>query len=137
MNNHLVILKCHQKSEICLQTQRYLKTKVLFLYNYQDYQFEKVVNGKKNDPMMPVAWTRAYTTPSGKSARVFTSTMGAAQDFESEGLRKLLVQACYWCVGLENKIDGETKVDMVGDFVAPVFGFNAFRRGIKPAEHAW
>ena len=98
---------------------------------------DPAVNGKKNDPMMPVAWTRTYKTPSGKSARVFTSTMGAAQDFESEGLRKLLVQACYWCVGLENKIDGKTKVDLVGDFKTPAFGFNAFRKGIKPANHAW
>ena len=38
------------------------------------------VAGKKNDPMMPVAWTKTYTTPSGKTARVFTTTMGASQE---------------------------------------------------------
>src|SRR5207248_11222394 len=62
------------------------------------------VIGKPNDPMMPIAWTKTYKTDSGKAARVFTSTMASAQDFASEGLRRLLVNACYWAVGLGDKI---------------------------------
>jgi hypothetical protein len=54
------------------------------------------VAGKPNDPMMPVAWVRTY-----EGARVFTTTMGAAQDLERERLRRLLVNACYWASGLE------------------------------------
>src|SRR5262249_32852559 len=38
------------------------------------------VEGKKNDPMMPVAWVKTYTGEQGKKARVFTTTMGAATD---------------------------------------------------------
>ena len=38
---------------------------------------DKPVEGKKNDPMMPVAWVKTYTGESGKPARVFTTTMGA------------------------------------------------------------
>jgi hypothetical protein len=45
------------------------------------------VPGKVNDPMMPVAWTNTYRGEERKTARVFTSTMGAADDFENEGLR--------------------------------------------------
>ena len=41
---------------------------------------------------------------SGKTARMFCTTMGASQDFASEGLRRLLVNASYWCLGLEDKI---------------------------------
>ena len=43
------------------------------------------VDGPKNDPMMPIAWTKPYRTASGKNARVFTTTMGASQDLQSEG----------------------------------------------------
>ena len=32
----------------------------------------KAVAGKKNSPMMPVAWTKTYKTATGKTARVFT-----------------------------------------------------------------
>jgi len=44
--------------------------------------------------MMPVAWTKTY-----KGARVFNTTMGASQDLMSAGLRRMLVNACYWAVG--------------------------------------
>src|SRR5439155_16227354 len=54
---------------------------------------DKPVEGKKNDPMMPVAWTKTYNGKDGKAGRVFTTTMGASQDLESEGLRRLLVNA--------------------------------------------
>ena len=62
------------------------------------------VDGKKNEPMMPVAWTKTFTTPAGKNARVFTTTMGASQDLANEGLRRLLVNACYWALGMEEQI---------------------------------
>src|SRR5690606_39010122 len=38
---------------------------------------DSAATGEQNDPMMPIAWTRTYTGKSGKSARVFTSTMGS------------------------------------------------------------
>jgi len=61
------------------------------------------VTGTKNEPMMPVAWTKTYAIEGGPSGRVFTSTMGAATDLVSEGTRRLLVNACYWAAGLEKK----------------------------------
>ena len=36
---------------------------------------DKPVAGKKNDPMMPVAWTKTYQGEGGKVGRVFTTTM--------------------------------------------------------------
>src|SRR5262249_34881773 len=79
--------------------------------------------GKPNDPMMPVAWVRTYTGSKGKAARVFTTTMGASQDLLSEGLRRLLVNACYWAVGIEDRISAESKVDLVGEYHPHPFGF--------------
>jgi type 1 glutamine amidotransferase len=92
------------------------------------------VEGPKNTPMMPLAWTRSYTGESGKSARIFTTTMGAAVDLESEGLRRLLVNACYWAVGLEARIPAQSNVDYVGDYKPLWFGFGKHKPGVKPAD---
>jgi hypothetical protein len=92
------------------------------------------VTGKKNDPMMPVAWTKTYSGDEGKTARVFTTTMGASQDFASEGLRRLLVNACYWAVGLEDKIPEKSKADIVGTFDPRPFKNNGFAPGKTPAD---
>lgn len=96
----------------------------------------KRVEKTPNDPMMPVAWTRTFTGRSGRPARVFTTTMGAAVDLESEGLRRLLVNAVYWCLGVENRIPPRADVRLVGDYRPTFFGFGKYRRGLKPAELA-
>jgi type 1 glutamine amidotransferase len=96
---------------------------------------DKPLAGPKNDPMMPVAWTRTWTGASGKPARVFTTTMGSAKDLESEGFRRLLVNACLWAVGREDRIPGRADVDLVGEYRASPFGFNGCRKGVKPADH--
>lgn len=96
---------------------------------------DKPLAGKKNDPMMPIAWTKTYTGAAGKPARVFTSTIASAQDFENAALRRLLVNACYWCLGMEDQIPLKSTVDLVGEYDARPFKNNGFRSGIKPADH--
>jgi hypothetical protein len=95
---------------------------------------DKPVVGKKNDPMMPVAWIKSYQVPGGKKGKAFTTTMGSANDFPSEGLRRLVVNACYWCAGLEEKIPAKSVVDLVGDYKPLNFGFGKFKKGVKPAD---
>jgi hypothetical protein len=91
--------------------------------------------GKQNDPMMPVAWVKTYDTgKQGKPGRVFATTMGASQDLLSEGLRRLLVNACYWAVGLDDKIPARSKVDLVGEYQPRPFGFGGFAKGRKPSD---
>jgi hypothetical protein len=94
------------------------------------------VVGKQNDPMMPVAWVKSYATPSGKTARVFATTMGASQDLANEGVRRLLVNACYWALGLEDRIDARANVELVGKYRPTPFGFGTFTKGVKPAALA-
>ncbi len=94
------------------------------------------VEGKKNDPMMPVAWTKTYTPKDGKAARVFTTTMGASQDLQSEGTRRLLVNACLWAVGLEGRIPAKSNVEVVGDYKPLPFGFGTHKPGVRPEDHA-
>lgn len=97
---------------------------------------DKPVEGAKNSPMMPVAWTKSYKGKEGKTSRVFCTTMGASQDFENEGLRRLLVNASYWAVGLEDKIGPDTKVEIIGTFKPSPFRFNGAVAGVKPSSHA-
>lgn len=98
---------------------------------------DKALEGKKNDPMMPVAWTKTYETASGKQARVFNTTMGAATDLSNEALRRLLVNASFWALKMEEKIPAKANVELVGEYNPTKFGFNSFKRGVKPEDHAW
>jgi type 1 glutamine amidotransferase len=90
--------------------------------------------GPKNDPLMPVAWTKTYSVAGGPSGRVFATTMGAATDMVAAGTRRLLVNGCYWAVGLEARIPAAANVDLVGEFVPTAFSFNGARKGVKPAD---
>jgi type 1 glutamine amidotransferase len=100
----------------------------------------KAVSGKKNDPMMPVAWTKTYAGEFADSAtgRVFTTTMGASQDMEFEGTRRMIVNGCFWAVGLEAKIPDKTSVDLVGEFKPTRFYFKKneewTNKPVKPAD---
>ncbi|MFG0317978.1 MAG: ThuA domain-containing protein [Planctomycetota bacterium JB042] len=87
----------------------------------------------KNDPMMPVAWVREWTSPSGAAARVFTTTTGTSRALLREGTRRLYVNACLWAVGLEDAIRPDLDVDLVGPFEPSAFGFGGQRRGVRPA----
>jgi hypothetical protein len=95
---------------------------------------DKPVAGPKNNPMMPLIWIRNYTGESGKSSRIICSTIGAAVDLESEGLRRLFVNATYWGLGLEDKITASAKVDYVGEFHPSFFAAGKFKRGVKPSD---
>ncbi len=83
-----------------------------------------------NDPMMPIAWTRSY-----KGARIFTTTMGSSTDLDSEGTRRLIVNAVYWTLALEDRIPSAgTDVQIVGDFKPTPFGFGKHQKGVRPAD---
>jgi type 1 glutamine amidotransferase len=98
---------------------------------------DKPVEGAKNNPMMPIAWTKTYKGKEGQVGRVFTTTMGCGPDFLSEGYRRLLVNATYWCVGLEDKIPARANVDFIGEYKPSPFSFfGKFKAAVKPSDHA-
>jgi hypothetical protein len=95
---------------------------------------DKPLAGPKNDPMMPLVWTRDHKADSGKTAQIVTTTMGASVDLESEGLRRLLVNAAYWLTGLGDQIPDEANVDYVGEYNPSFFGFGTHTKGVKPED---
>lgn len=95
---------------------------------------DRPVEGPKNNPMMPLVWIRDYTGEKGKTSKIFTTTMGASVDLESEGLRRLIVNACYWAVGREKKIPAFANVNYVGEYKPTWFGFGKHQPGLKPED---
>lgn len=81
---------------------------------------------------LPVAWFKSWQTSEGKSARVFHSTMGSGTDLQSAGLRRLIINAVYWGMGLESSIQATSKVDTIGDYKPLESGFNYEKLGVVP-----
>ena len=97
---------------------------------------DKPVEGPKNEPKMPIAWTKTYRIDDGPAGRVFETTMGSSQDLESEGLRRLLVNAVYWLAGRENQIPKSANVDIVGTYETRSMGYANHKKGVKPQDFA-
>jgi hypothetical protein len=81
---------------------------------------------------LPIAWTKTWTGSTGKTARVFHVTMGSARDYESAGVRRLTLNAAYWCLGLEDQISASSSVDLVGPYKPLKSGFNYEKLGVIP-----
>lgn len=86
---------------------------------------------EKKEPL-PVAWTKEWTGNSGKPSRILHFTMGSGEDFANAGVRRLTVNGVYWGLGLEEKIDPESSVDIVGEYEPLRAGFNYERLGVEP-----
>ena len=81
---------------------------------------------------LPVAWFKTWRTSGGKEARVFQSTMGSGDDFRSAGLRRLVINAAYWGMGMEAAITPDRSVELVGTYEPLATGFDYKRLGIVP-----
>ncbi|MGE4618378.1 MAG: ThuA domain-containing protein [Planctomycetota bacterium] len=88
----------------------------------------------KNNPMMPAAWTNVRISKDGKSQRIFSTTFGASRSFLREGSRRMMVNACYWCLNMEEQISPTSKVDIVGDYTPTRFGFGKHLEDVRPAD---
>ncbi|MCX6856995.1 MAG: hypothetical protein NTV80_19050 [Verrucomicrobia bacterium] len=81
---------------------------------------------------LPVAWFKTWKTSSGQSARVFHSTMGSGTDLKNAGLRRLIINAVYWGMGMESAITAKLNVDIVGSYEPLASGFNYEKVGVMP-----
>ena len=91
--------------------------------------------GKKNDPMMPIAWIKSYQYPGADSrgGATFVTTMGSAADLMNQAFRRLLVNATYYFSELP--VPAEANVDLVGDYKPSQYGFKGHAKGRKPADY--
>ena len=89
----------------------------------------------KKDPL-PIAWTKTWTGSTGKVARVFHVTMGSAKDYQSAGLRRLTINAAYWCLRMEKQISAKSRVDYVGEYKPLASGFRYDKLKVVPRKPA-
>lgn len=95
---------------------------------------DDAVNTKKI--ALPVAWTKTWRTTTGKDANVFHTTMGSARDFQSAGLRRMVINAAYWSLEMEDQISADSSVDIIGDYEPLASGFNYQKLGVTPKKAA-
>jgi hypothetical protein len=70
---------------------------------------------------------------------VFATTLGASTDLASAGVRRLLVNAVYWSLGLDEEIPpAGAAVDLVGPFEPTQYGFRGtaehLEKGLRPSD---
>ena len=51
-----------------------------------------------------------------------------------DALRRLLVNACYWCLKMESQIPSKSAVDLVGKYDPLPFGFAKHKKGVRPVD---
>lgn len=81
----------------------------------------------------PVAWTKTYTTNSGKTSKVFFTTLGHPYDFKDASMRKLLLNSILWTLDAENKIpENGVNADPVDIYQPSNSGFGQkYKKGVK------
>ncbi|MDH5382898.1 MAG: ThuA domain-containing protein [Cyclobacteriaceae bacterium] len=79
----------------------------------------KMIN--KNNPMMPVAWTKSYQLPNGKKGKVFATTMGSSTDMLTEGTRRMVINSVFWCLDLD--VPEKANVDLIGAYEPSAYSF--------------
>ncbi len=102
-----------------------------------------VLNGKSADApaaddkeQVPVVWTRSYEGSDDQTGRVFTTTHGAGEDFLNDGFRRMLINAAFWALSMEDEIEPTNVVDLVGPYNPVLFAFDGYRLGVRPSDMA-
>jgi len=91
----------------------------------------------ENDPARgpkESSWTYHYTTTDGKKHRVFHSTQGASEDILDDSYRRLLINALFWSVGLEEGIKADNNIAFVGPYHPTIFATGEGLKNQKPSD---
>lgn len=102
--------------------------------------FEPSDDVNQDKPKVSAGWTRDhYVAPSGdkKDARVAYFSYGASEDLLDEDTRRCFANACLWALGMEDQINAELDMSIVGSFVPTPFTTGAlYRDHVRPSELA-
>lgn len=98
-------------------------------------QGDAPVEGKKNDPMMPIAWLKQFENDNGNITEVMCTTMGASNDLANEGLRRLVVNSAFFLLDMEDSIVADLNVTPIGKYEPTMYGFDSWKKGVRPSDH--
>lgn len=96
--------------------------------------------GGSNNPEkapLPVVWFKNWKTSKGHTARVLQSTMGSGKDLQNPGLRRLIINATYWGMRMEDLISAESSVAYTSTYKPLDSGFNYKQLGVIPHPPAY
>jgi hypothetical protein len=85
---------------------------------------------------MAGAWVRTYRSEGGAEGRVFTTTYGGPGDLVNAGFRRLMVNACLWAIGCEDRIQSDLETSLVGPFRPSWMKVNQRSGHVKPQDLA-
>ena len=71
---------------------------------------------------MPIAWTKTYQIPNGKPGKTFATTIGSSSDLLAEGVRRMMINGVYWCLGMD--VPERADVSLVGEYAPSRFAFH-------------
>ncbi|MCH2107544.1 MAG: hypothetical protein MK291_12990, partial [Planctomycetes bacterium] len=71
-----------------------------------------------------------------RTRRSMCTTLGASEDFASEGLRRVLINSAFWCLDLEHLIGSESDVTYVTKYEPTPFGHGRYKRGVRARDLA-
>ncbi len=101
----------------------------------------RVLNGMTPDATpdtskdeLPVAWVRTYQLEGGRPGRAFTTTHGASEDILSTGFRRMIINACFWGLEMEEDIKADNPIDFVGGYEPTTFNFEGYQKNVKPSD---
>ena len=60
--------------------------------------------------------------------------MGQGDAFKIEDFRRMLVNACYWCIGLEEYVNPRLDISIVGKYEPGPVGGKGLQTGLKPDD---
>jgi len=81
---------------------------------------------------VPAVWTR--TRDVGEKGRVLACMHGSSLDLLDSEFRRMLINACFWVLNLEEEITPDLNIDFVGPFEPTLFASYAWKRGVTPAD---
>jgi hypothetical protein len=81
---------------------------------------------------VPIAWTKKWTGNQGKASPIFHFTMGSAQDFANEGVRRVTINGLYWGLGMADQIKPDSNVSIIGEYKPLKDGFQYEKLGVYP-----
>jgi Domain of Unknown Function (DUF1080)/Trehalose utilisation/Prolyl oligopeptidase family len=81
---------------------------------------------------LPIAWTKTWQGNKELPSRIFHFTMGSAEDFANDDVRRLTINAVYWGLEMENSIRADSSGDVVGEYHPLKSGFNYGELGVQP-----
>jgi len=81
---------------------------------------------------VPAVWTR--TRDVGERGRVLACIHGSSLDLLDSDFRRMLVNACFWALNLEEQITPDLDIRFVGPFEPTLFASYAWKRGVVPTD---